>query len=343
MESRGDRAAARQHATQLAPLLSERERDELVRAAINHIAGMGPLQQHLDDPDVSEVMVVADGDVWIESAGSLRRAGRIESQHLNLCLERITRVASRRLDLLSPILDCVLPDGSRVCAVIPPVSIVGPTISIRKFARRILPLSAFGSETAVGVLDELVTSRRNVLISGPTSSGKTSLISAISQRFSDHERVVCIEDTAELRFAHPHVVRLQARPPTAEGAGEITLQQLVRTSLRLRPDRLVVGEVRGSEVIDMLLALSSGHTGCWSTIHATSARDTIDRIKALVVRDAAQWRPDVIDHTVGSAIDAVVHMERTRTGQRHVTSILQVEFGINGLDTSVLYARGGLQ
>lgn len=334
-------SVARRQASIVAPLLSDSEREVLIRRAVNRITGMGPLQPHLDDRDVSEVMVVGGETVWVERAGVLERVGTISPTELSLCLERITRVAARRLDLLSPILDCVLPDGSRACAVIPPIAVGGADICIRKFPHRILPLSAFAGPEAADVLQQLVATRRNVVVSGATSSGKTSLISAISHRFGDTERVVCIEDTAELRFARDHVVRLQSRPATAEGSGEITMQHLVRASLRMRPDRLVIGEVRGAEVVDMLLALSSGHKGCWSTIHSTGARDTIDRIRALVVRDAPQWTPHVIDQTISSAVDVIVHMERNRLNQRRVSAILELVDDAGRLDARTLFQSGG--
>lgn len=344
VSSTGDHVAlARRHAPRVAPLLSDRERESLVRSAVNRVTGMGPLQRHLDDPDVTEVMVVGGENIWVERGGVIEHAGSIDAPELSLCLERITRTAGRRLDLLSPILDCVLPDGSRVCAVLPPVSVSGPSVSIRKFSRRILPLAAFAGAEVLPIVERLVASRRNVVVSGATSAGKTSLISAISHRFGPTERVVCIEDTAELRFAHEHVVRLQSRPATAEGAGEVTMQDLVRASLRMRPDRLVVGEVRGAEVVDMLIALSSGHSGCWSTIHSTGARDTIDRLRALIVRDSPQWTDSILDHTIASAIDAVVHMERNSLNQRRITTILEVTHTADGLVTSTLYEREGAQ
>lgn len=332
---------ARRHAPRVAPLLSDRERETLVRSAVSRVTGMGPLQCHLDDPDVTEVMVVGGENIWVERGGVIERAGSLDAPELSLCLERITRVAGRRLDLLSPILDCVLPDGSRVCAILPPVSVSGPSVSIRKFSRRILPLAAFIGADALPIVDHLVASRKNVVVSGATSAGKTSLVSAISHRFGATERIVCIEDTAELRFAHDHVVRLQSRPATAEGAGEVTMQDLVRASLRMRPDRLVVGEVRGAEVVDMLIALSSGHSGCWSTVHSTGARDTLDRLRALVVRDSPQWSDGVIDHTIATAIDAVVHMERNALNQRRITTIIEVTHTADGIATRTLYEREG--
>ena len=331
-------SSAREHAAKIAPLLSPVEREQLVKSAIRRVSGMGVLQQFIDDPDVTEVMVVDGESVWVEDRSGIRAAGSIISEELSLCLERITRIASRRLDLLSPILDCVMPDGSRVCAVIPPVAVAGPTLSIRKFPSRILGLGSFGTSESTSLIEQLVAERANVVVSGATSSGKTSLISAVSRLFARDERVVCVEDTAELRFAHPHTVRLQSRPPNAEGDGEVTLQQLVRASLRLRPDRLVVGEVRGGEVVDMLLALTSGHRGCWSTVHSPSAPETIDRLRSLVMRDSGNWSADVIDRTIASGIDAIVHMDRGAGGLRRVSSIMRIsKRSDGGLVTEAVY------
>ena len=217
--------------------------------------GLGPLQTHIDDPDISEIMVVAGKHVWVEDAIGLRRIGTLTDSEMAISLERIARASGRRLDLLSPILDARLSDGSRACVVISPIAVGGATISIRKFSRRILPLASFGPTACTDIMRDLVQQNINVVVAGATSSGKTSLISTISQLFGPNERIVCVEDTAELKFVHPHVVQLQTRPPNSEGNGEISLQSLVRASLRLRPDRLVVGEVRGGEVVDMLLSL----------------------------------------------------------------------------------------
>ena len=286
--------------------------------------GIGPLQIHLDNPDVNEVMVVDGKEIFIEDAIGIRHCGQLTTDEVTITLERIARASGRRLDLLSPILDARLTDGSRACAVIPPVAAAGAIISIRKFPRRILPLAAFGTEECAQIIDELVSSHTNVVVSGATSSGKTSLLSSVSQRFKHGERIVCVEDTSELRFAHPHVVRLQTRPSNAEGLGEITLQSLVRTSLRLRPDRLLVGEVRGAEVVDMLLALSSGHRGCWSTVHATSATDTVERLAAMVLRDSPQWSHDQALRTIHRAIGAIIYVQRVSSRRRVVSEIVLV-------------------
>lgn len=282
----------------------------------------GPLQKYLDDADVHEVMVVNGSDIWIEDSSGLRRVERISHDQVSQCLEWIARASGRRLDLMSPVIDARLTDGSRACAVIPPVAVGGPTISVRKFARRILPLAAFGDETATGIVRELVRSRVNVVVSGATSSGKTSLVTTISQLFSPDERIVCVEDTAEIRFTHPHVVRLQTRPPNVEGKGEVAMKDLVRASLRLRPDRLIVGEVRGAEVIDMLLALTSGHGGCWSTIHATSAPDTVERMVSMVLRDSPQWSREHARSMVERGVGAVIHVHRSTVQRRTISQIV---------------------
>ena len=285
--------------------------------------GLGPLQVHIDDPDISEIMVVSGKQVWVEDAIGLRQVGTLTDSEMNISIERIARASGRRLDLLSPILDARLPDGSRACVVILPIAVDGPTLSIRKFSRRILPLASFGPISCTDIVRNLVKQNANVVVAGATSSGKTSLISAVSQSFGQNERIVCVEDTAELRFAHPHVVQLQTRPANSEGRGEVSLQSLVRASLRLRPDRLVVGEVRGAEVVDMLLALSSGHRGCWSTVHANSANETIDRLAAMVLRDSPQWSHDQAVSTIHSAVGAIVFVKRVSARRRSIVEIVR--------------------
>ena len=268
-------------------------------------------------------MVISGKHVWVEDAIGLRQVGTLTDIEMNISIERIARASGRRLDLLSPILDARLPDGSRACVVISPIAVGGPTLSIRKFSRRILPLASFGPTACSDIVRDLVKQNTNVVVAGATSSGKTSLISAVSQSFESNERIVCVEDTAELRFANPHIVQLQTRPANSEGHGEITLQSLVRASLRLRPDRLVVGEVRGAEVVDMLLALSSGHRGCWSTVHANSAIETIDRLAAMVLRDSPQWSHDQAVSTIHSAVGAIVFVKRVSVRRRSIVEIVR--------------------
>lgn len=288
---------------------------------------VGVLQEHLDNPEITEIMVVDGEQLWLEDAHGIRAAGALAPEQVALCIERICRASGRRIDLLSPILDARLEDGSRACVVIPPVSPGGATISIRKFPKRILPLAAFGLTPCTDIVKEIVHQRLNVVISGATSSGKTSLLSAVASHFNFNERLVVVEDTAELRFNNSHVVRLQTRPANSEHDGEISLQQLVRTSLRLRPDRLIVGEVRGAEAVDMLLALTSGHRGSWATVHAASATDTIQRLSDIMIRDSPQWSHQHAIDLVLSAVDVIVHIQRHANGRRGISEIVRLQNG----------------
>jgi pilus assembly protein CpaF len=285
---------------------------------------IGVLQEHLDNPEVNEIMVVEGGHLWLEDAYGLHPAGQLSPEQISQSIEHICRASGRRVDLLSPILDARLHDGSRACVVLPPISLGGSTINIRKFSKRILPLAAFGPPTCHKILKSVIHDRMNVVVSGATSSGKTSLLSAAASHFHPSERLVVVEDTAELRFNNSHVVRLQTRPANSENLGELSLQQLVRTSLRLRPDRLIVGEVRGAEAIDMLMALTTGHRGSWATVHATSARDTLSRLAAMITRDSPQWSQQQALELATSAVDVVVYIERLPTGRRHVAEVLHV-------------------
>ena len=283
--------------------------------------GLEPLREYLDNPDVSEVMVVEGRKVWVETREGIYPVGELNAQQVAHCVEYISRTSGRRIDLLAPILDARLDDGTRACIVIPPISLRGISINLRKFPSRILPLAAFGSEEASAIVRQLVFEKKNVVVSGATSSGKTSLISSLSRVFSSSERIICVEDTNELQLAHPHVVHLQTRTSNHEGDGEVTLQQLVRTSLRMRPDRLIIGEVRGAEAIDMILAMTTGHKGCWSTVHATSASDTLARLANIVVRDAPHWTREYAQSLASSAIDAIVHMVKQPHGRRRISEI----------------------
>lgn len=289
------------------------------------LIGLQPLLQHLESPDVLEVMVVNGSDVWVESAHGINRAGTLTQEEISLITEGISRMSSRRIDALSPILDARLPDGSRACVVMPPIAIHGTSINIRKFPARPLPVAAFGSHTMCEQIRELVVNRANVVVSGATSTGKTSLVSAASEWFLPQDRVVCVEDTTEIRCRYSHVVHLQTRPANQDGVGELTLHHLVTTALRMRPDRLLVGEVRGGETLDMLLALSAGHSGSWSTVHALSAHDTISRLSTLVVRHHRRWTHEEAEKLVRSSVDAIVHIQRLHTGQRIISDIVNVK------------------
>lgn len=282
------------------------------------------LDRWLAEDDISEVMITGDGSVWVEGPGGISRTGKVSADETMLAVERLTRYSGRRVDLSSPVVDISLPDGSRACVVLPPVAVDGPTVCIRRFAAAAWPLTSFARPDQVRELRHLVTGRANIVVSGATTSGKTSLLNSLVRLVSPRERIVVVEDTTELRLGHPHVVRLQTRPAGTEGSGEVTAQGLLRTSLRLRPDRLVVGEVRGGEVLDMLLALTSGHDGCMTTVHARSARDALDRLALLAMRDHSQFARDALDDLVRTAVDAVVHLERDPSGARRVAEIIGV-------------------
>ena len=283
----------------------------------------GRLQHFLDDSEIQEIMIIAGKHLWVEDASGIHFIEDLSTSDVAMVLEAISRYSQRRTDLLSPITDAVLPCGSRACVVIAPIAVDGATVSIRKFARRIHPLAAFGTHHSIDIVRRLIAERKNVVIAGATSTGKTSLLSSVTQHFSSNERIVCVEDTSELKFTHPHVVRLQTRPPNSEGNGAIALHDLVRASLRLRPDRLIVGEVRSHEALDMLLALSSGHRGCWSTIHATSAFDTLQRLNDIVVRGSIQWSTEQVQRLVTSSVDAIVYLHREPNRRRRITEIVQ--------------------
>lgn len=285
-----------------------------------------PVVQHLlDDPDVVEVMIVNGCQLWVERKTGIAQEGNVSTDDVTHLVEVICRVSGRRVDVLSPIMDTRLPNGSRVCVVLPPIALHGISINIRQFPARTLPLAAFGSELVCEEVRQLVISRKNVVVSGATSTGKTSLLSAATEWFSPLERVVCVEDTAEIKCRYPHAVHLQTRPANQDKQGEVTLHHLVSTSLRMRPDRLLVGEVRGQEVVDMLLALSSGHTGSWTTVHATSAQDTVNRLVSLVLRHHPQWSRSSAHDLVTTAIDTVIHLERLPHGARHISDVVHLD------------------
>jgi pilus assembly protein CpaF len=289
--------------------------------------GLGPLQKYLSDPDIFEVMVVHGTEIWVEDREGLRHVDSLRSEQATDCIEHIARISGRRIDLMCPVLDARLDDGTRACVVIPPISVTGPSINLRKFPTRVLPLAAFGPQECSEIVRQLVAEKMNVVVSGETSSGKTSLLSSVAHIFTPQERIICVEDTSELCITHPHVVHLQTRIANSEGSGEITLQDLVRASLRMRPDRLLVGEVRGAEAIDMVLALTSGHRGCWSTVHATNASHTLTRVSHIIMRDAPQWSPAHVMDLVQQATDVVIHMVRSAHGRRRINEIVALHDG----------------
>ncbi|MFT3851614.1 MAG: ATPase, T2SS/T4P/T4SS family [Ilumatobacteraceae bacterium] len=285
---------------------------------------LGGLERWLTDPAVTEVMVNAGSEVWVERDGTLDRVGTMRPAAVLAAIEQVLGPIGRRLDRASPTVDARLHDGSRVCAVIPPVAVDGPTLSIRRFAVRPIALGAFTSPEVVALLQRVVAARCNVVVSGPTSSGKTTLLNALAAGIGPSERIVTLEDIAELRLGHPHVVRLETRPASPDGVGAVGLADLVRTALRLRPDRLVVGEVRSAESVELLQAMNTGHDGSLSTVHANSATDVLARIASLVVQHVPGWRlADVREH-VGRAIDVVVHVTRGGDGRRRIDAVVEV-------------------
>jgi pilus assembly protein CpaF len=286
---------------------------------------LGPLAPLLADPTVSEVMVHAGRHVWVERQGRLEAAGlELTAGTAEALIERIVAPLGLRADRSAPIVDARLPDGSRVHAVLPPVALDGPSLCIRRFAPQVWPLAAFGPPAVVERLQQAVTEARNIVVSGSTSSGKTSLLGTLAGELPVGDRVLTIEDAAELRLPGRHVVRLEARPATADGFGAIDVRTLVRAALRMRPDRLVIGEVRGAEVIDMLLALSTGHDGCLSTIHATAPSDALRRIEALVLSAEPGFPLLAVRELVHAAVDVIVHVGRGSEGARRVLAIAEV-------------------
>ena len=322
----GDTATVvRSHVRRVAPLAAPEVADELVREAVARLDGLGALDALLRDATVDEVLVNPGGEVWIERDGTLLGVGRLAPADLAVVVERILAPLGRRVDRSSPIVDARLPDGSRVCAVVAPVAVDGGCLAVRRFRDRALPLHAFAADDAVaGLVDELIARRCNVVVSGATSSGKTSLLNSVLGRTAPGERIITIEDTAELRPAAGHLVRLEARPPTADGPVPVALEQLVRTALRLRPDRLVVGEVRGPEVLALVQALNTGHDGSWSTCHANSAVDALHRLETLVVQAAPAWPLAAVRQHLTRSIDVVVQVGRFVDGCRRVVEIGEV-------------------
>lgn len=285
---------------------------------------LGGLERWLQDPEVDEVMVNRGSDIWVDRAGRLELVGHMRTATLVAVIEQVLAPSGRRVDRTQPTVDARLPDGSRVCAAIEPVSVDGPCLTIRRFAPRSLPLGRFAATEVVALLETLVEYRCNIVVSGATSSGKTTLLGAMAARVGREARIVTMEDVAELRLAHPHVVRLETRDATADGVGEVSLGQLLRTALRLRPDRLVVGEIRGAEAVQLLHALNTGHDGSMSTVHANSARDALARLASLVVQASPNWPLAAVYEHVARAIDVVVHVQRHADGARRITEVVEV-------------------
>ena len=328
-----------------AALLDAGARDELVARVAERSFGLGPLEPLLGDPEVDEVMVNGAGAVWVERRGRLERTGVgfASAGEVRDAVERILAPLGRRVDEAEPLCDARLPDGSRVNVVIPPLALDGPVLTIRRFRRRGLSpddLVANGTWPAPlrDVLADAVRARLSILVSGGTCSGKTTTLNALSAFVPAGERIVTIEDTAELRLQQPHVVRLEARPPSVEGRGEVTIRRLVRNALRMRPDRIVVGEVRGPEALDMLGAMSTGHDGSLSTVHAGSPEEALRRLETLALMAGVGLPHAAIREQLASAIDLVVHQARLPDGARRVVAVSEVVRVASGPATREVYA-----
>ncbi len=317
-------------------VLSRPERARMYEQIAAEILGLGPLQMLLEDETITEVMVNGFRNTYIERAGKIVRAPiTFESnEHVMRIIERIVNPLGRRIDESSPYVDARLSDGSRVNAVIPPISLVGPVLTIRKFARKPITvdqLISFGSITpeAVEFLKACVIARLNIIVSGGTGSGKTTFLNVLSGFIPADERIVTIENAAELQLRQEHVVTLESRPANIEGRGEITIRDLVINSLRMRPDRIIVGECRGDEALDMLQAMNTGHDGSMTTAHSNSPRDTLSRLETMTLMAGMDLPVRAIREQVSSAIDLIVHQERMRDGTRKIVSITEVS-GMEG-------------
>jgi pilus assembly protein CpaF len=311
--------------------LSAQEKLQIVRQIGDSVLGLGPLEPFTRDPDVTEIMVNGPNSVYVERAGKIYWTGAKfhDDAQLRRIIEKIVARVGRRIDEASPYVDARLPDGSRVNAIIPPLAIDGACLTIRKFAAepyRADDLISFGTLTrqTVELLDACVRGRLNILVSGGTGAGKTTTLNVLSSFLPDDERILTIEDSAELRLQQPHVVRLESRPPNIEGRGEVAIRDLVRNALRMRPDRIVVGEVRGGEALDMMQAMNTGHDGSISTVHSNSPRDALARIETMMLMAGVDLGVRAIREQISSALHLIVHQARMKDGVRRITHITEV-------------------
>lgn len=315
--------AVRRAAAIVDPLASSPARTELIAAATARLDGLAELQVFLDDPAVDEVLVNAGGEIWIDRNGTVIAAGQIPEERLTAVIERAVAPVGRRLDRSSPIVDARLPSGQRLCVVVPPVAVDGPALSIRRFARTRRDVADFTDAEGVALCTEVMEARCNFVVSGATSSGKTSLVAALVD-IARSDRLLIVEDTTELPCRGDNVVRLECRPASVEGPPPIDLAALVRTSLRLRPDRIVVGEVRGAEALALVQAMNTGHDGSCSTCHANSAADALARLETLLMQAAPGWPLDAIRSHLRRSIDVVIHVGRSG-GRRQIVEVDEVD------------------
>ena len=307
------------------PLLGAALRQRLVAGVLADVCGLGALEPLLADPEVTEIMVNGPGRVWVERKGALVRVPvDLDTAAIEHVIEKVVAPLGLRIDRSSPLVDARLPDGSRVNAVVPPLAVDGPCLTVRRFGARAIPLAAFAPPEVAALLARAVADRRNVVVSGGTGAGKTTLLNALASCIPASERVITVEDAAELSLPGEHVVRLEARPANAEGAGEVRIRDLVRNALRMRPDRIVVGEVRGPEALDMLQAMNTGHEGSLSTCHANTPDDALRRLETMVLMGEVQLPLAAVRSQLESALDLVVQVARRPDGTRRVVAVAEV-------------------
>jgi pilus assembly protein CpaF len=323
-----------------APLLATSTVDVVLDELVDDVGGLGPLEPLLDDASVTEIMVNGPNRVFVEREGRIVAVVcEIDAPTIVRVVERVIAPLGLRLDRSSPMVDARLPDGSRLHAVLPPLAPDGPCVSIRRFGARAVPLSAFGIDPETGrYFDALVQAGWNLVVSGATSSGKTTCCNALARAIDPAERIVTIEETAELQLVQPHVVRLEARPANAEGTGAVSVRDLVRSALRMRPDRIIVGEVRGGEALDMLQACNTGHDGSLSTVHANSPDDAIARIETLALGSEVRLPLPAIRQQLFAAVDAIIQVRRGLDGRRVITAVNELGNG-RGARTRNLLSR----
>jgi pilus assembly protein CpaF len=327
--------------------LSVQEKAQVIQQIGDGILGLGPLEPYVRDPEVTEIMVNGPEAVYVERSGKLHWTGArfFDEDQLRRTIDKIVARVGRRIDEASPYVDARLPDGSRVNAVIPPLALDGPCLTIRKFSADpygVDDLMAFETLTpeVADLVEACVRGRLNILVSGGTGAGKTTTLNVLSSFLPDDERILTIEDAAELRLQQPHVVRLEYRPPNIEGMGEVTIRDLVRNALRMRPDRIVVGEVRGGEALDMLQAMNTGHEGSISTIHANSPRDALSRLETMALMAGMDLTIRAVREQAASALDLIIHQSRLKDGTRrftHVTEVVGMEGDVITLQDVFLF------
>ena len=333
-------------------LLNEVERKNIIDEILDELTGLGPLEPFFKDPTVSDVLVNTYKDIYVERFGLIEKTKSrfIDDIHLRNIIDRIISRIGRRIDESSPMVDARLPDGSRVNAIIPPLAIDGPMLSIRRFAVTPLVMDDLVNYKALTpeiaqLLSGCVKAKLNIMISGGTGAGKTTLLNILSANIPGNERIITIEDSAELQLQQPHVIRLETRPPSVEGTGQVTSRDLVRNTLRMRPDRIVVGEVRGAEAFDMLQAMNTGHDGSLTTIHSNSPRDSLTRLESMILMTGVNLPETAMRFMVSSALDLVIQASRMTDGSRKITSVSEV-VGMEGdvitLQEIFVYERQGL-